>query len=350
MAISPIFNSHKIKFSKLDELNPLNGKKVRFFINLECVLKRILTQYVNNYLVARGDTLYTKRELISNIINLAQHYRLYCAKQNIESEVYLYWNYPCGEFNNRKYNSIYKSYYKNKIHNNIQAGYVTSVLQDIFDRLTVIIKYINQVYMITNDEVESSMIPYIITKEKPCDCQNIIISTDKYDCQYILKGFDVLVPSKDNSKLVNQNNLIDHLKEITNITTTETIPTNYVPFALSLLGDKYRNIQKLKGVGFGAIIKVVNKGLSELILTNNTTSIDMLSKIIKEDSRELFCNNYHCTSIDYQYEDTTEQQRHDIMSQVIDKFDDNAIIYMNDRYFKDHLLMLVETRQDQLSR
>ena len=105
MAISPIFNCHKIKFSKLDELNPLNGKKVRFFINLESVLKRILTQYVNNYLVARNDTLYTKKELLSNIINLAQHYRLYCAKQDIESEVYLYWNYPCGNFNNYKYNS-----------------------------------------------------------------------------------------------------------------------------------------------------------------------------------------------------------------------------------------------------
>ena len=29
MAIGPIFNCHKIKFSKLDELNPLNVYKFR---------------------------------------------------------------------------------------------------------------------------------------------------------------------------------------------------------------------------------------------------------------------------------------------------------------------------------
>ena len=128
MAISPIFNCHKIKFSKLDELNPLNGKKVRFFINLESVLKRILTQYVNNYLVARNDTLYTKKELLSNIINLAQHYRLYCAKQDIESEVYLYWNYPCGNFNNYKYNSSYKLYYSKRTNYTILKDFFVSLL------------------------------------------------------------------------------------------------------------------------------------------------------------------------------------------------------------------------------
>lgn len=350
MAISPIFNCHKIKFSKLDELNPLNGKKVRFFINLESVLKRILTQYVNNYLVARNDTLYTKKELLSNIINLAQHYRLYCAKQDIESEVYLYWNYPCGNFNNYKYNSSYKLYYSNKINRNIQADYVTNVIKDILPQLSVIVKYINQVYLITNGEVESSLFPYVITKANPCDCQNIIISTDKYDCQYVLKDFDILIPNKDDSKLVTKNNVIDYLKEVTNVTTSDTIPINYVPFALSLLGDKYRNIQKIKGIGLSAIIKVINKGLSGLILTENTSSIEMLSIIIKEDSKELFCNNYHCTSLDYQYDDITENQIYDITSKIIDKFDDYAIVYMNDRYFKDHLLMLVETRQDQLSR
>ena len=76
----------------------------------------------------------------------------------------------------------------------------------------------------------------------------------------------------------------------------------------------------------------------------------MLSTIIKEDSKELFCNNYHCTSLDSQYDDITENQIYDITSKIIDKFDDYAIVYMNDRYLKDHLLMLVETRQDQLSR
>ena len=218
MAIGPIFNCHKIKFSKLDELNPLNGKKVRFFINLESVLKRILTQYVNNQLIARNDTLYTKKELLSNIINLAQHYRLYCAKQDIESEVYLYWNYPSGNFNNFKYNLNYKVYYTNKFHNNIQADYISNVIKEILPQLSVITKYINQVYLITTSEVESSLVPYIIMKNRPCDCQNIIISTDKYDCQYVLKDFGILIPNKDSSEYITKANVVDYLKIVTNVT------------------------------------------------------------------------------------------------------------------------------------
>ena len=313
-------------------------------------MKRVLTQYINNQLIARNDTLFTKKEMLSNIINLAQHYRLYCAKQDIESEVYLYWNYPCGEFTNREYEPSYKLYYSNKIHKNLQAGYVNEILEQIYPQLSVIIKYINQVYLLTDSEVESSVFPYIITKKNPDNCQNIIVSTDKYDFQYVLKGFDILVPSKDDSKLVTKDNVIQCLKDITNVTIEDTIPVTYIPFALSLLGDKYRNIQKIKGVGFSSIIKVINKGLSEMILTENTTGIDMLSKIIKPDSRELFMNNYRCVNIDYQYDRLTEKQLYNITSKIIDKFDDYAIAYMNDRYFKEHLIMLVETRSEQLSK
>ena len=124
----------------------------------------------------------------------------------------------------------------------------------------------------------------------------------------------------------------------------------YLEKTIKLIDIAGRMDTELKTAEAKEIIKVINKGLSGLILTENTSSVEMLSTIIKEDSRELFCNNYHCTSLDYQYDDITENQIYDITSKIIDKFDDYAIVYMNDRYFKDHLLMLVETRQDQLSR
>ena len=79
--IDPIFNMFKIKFDMLDSWSALKGiKKARIFINLENVLKVLYSPRLNEFILTNGNTVDVKRCLVSNIINLAQHYRLYCAK------------------------------------------------------------------------------------------------------------------------------------------------------------------------------------------------------------------------------------------------------------------------------
>ena len=106
--IDPIFHMFKIKHTILDGLSVLdpNYDRVHVYINLESVFNKLINPRVNNYLVAsmktEDDKNRLKLSLVSHVINLAQHYRLYCAKHKKESRVILYWNYPISKnYNNR---------------------------------------------------------------------------------------------------------------------------------------------------------------------------------------------------------------------------------------------------------
>ena len=108
--IDPIFHMFKIKHATLDRLKVLdpNMDGVHIYINLESVFNKLINPRVNNYLMAsiRGedDKSKLKLTLVSHVINLAQHYRLYCAKHKKESRIILYWNYPIStNYTNRKY-------------------------------------------------------------------------------------------------------------------------------------------------------------------------------------------------------------------------------------------------------
>ena len=348
--IDPIFNMFKIKFDMLDGWSALKGvKKARIFINLENVLKVLFNPRLNNFLIATGNTVDTKRCLVSNIINLAQHYRLYCAKCRVENEVFLYWNTASINYLNRTYISDYRSYYNNKIYKNESCSYISKCMDDIFDQLQVITSYVNQVYLITDDQIESGLIPYIFYRDqKDSSIKNIIVTNSKYEYQYILYDFDVWKPDRENSIRLTKDNIIDYLKEMNKIVSTDTVPVNYLPFIISLLGDKYRNIPKMNRVGLASIIKMINHGLKSFIITENTTNIDMLAGCINEKYRDMFLNNYRCTSLPHQYEAMSGSIERGIFDCVIDKYDDNALHYLNDKYFKEHLIMTIDTKREQI--
>ena len=348
--IDPIFNMFKIKFDMLDSWSDLKGvKKARIFVNLENVLKVLYSPRLNEFILTNGNTVDVKRCLVSNIINLAQHYRLYCAKYKIENEVFLYWNTASINYLNRQYIPDYRSYYNNKIYKNECCSYLSRCMDDILDQLRVIVSYVNQVYVITDDQIESGLIPYIFYRDqKDTNIKNIIVTNSKYEYQYILYGFDVWKPDRENSLRLTSENVIDYLKEMNKIVSTDTVPINFLPFMISLLGDKYRNIPKLNRVGLASIIKMINQGLKSYIITENTTNIDMLAQCINENYRETFINNYRCTSLPHQYEQMSGSIERDIFNCVIDKYDDGALQYLNDKYFKEHLIMMIDTKREQI--
>ena len=104
--IDPLFNLHKIKFDILDKWNLVDQKtqRVNVYINLDNVFKVIMTARTNNFIQAASSVSgyeefmnHVAKTLVSNIINLGQHYRLWLAKKSIESRIILFWNYPLPE-------------------------------------------------------------------------------------------------------------------------------------------------------------------------------------------------------------------------------------------------------------
>ena len=358
MIIDPIFNARKIKFAVLDRLKIIEPQiqRVHVYINLESVFNRLIQSRLNNFVVAnikeKEDKNKFQLSLIANIINLAQHYRLYFAKCRIDSRIILYWNYPVSSnYLNRKHILDYRSYYNHKMFHNDECQFIVDSIQDIASLLRKLVAFINEVYLINGGNVESSLVPLIMEENvfnDYKDTQKIIISDSKYDFQYVNYGYTVIESAKDESVLVTKDNVMDILKDRNNIKSEPTVPATLLPFVTCLLGDRYRNIPKLAGVGLSTIIKVINKGLDNHTITENTVNVDMLAKIITVQYQERFRNNYLCTSLSYQLKEVTPLDISLIRQQIVDKFDDRTLRQMNERYFLHCPIMMIDTKTDQM--
>lgn len=358
--IDPIFNMFKIKHLTLDSLKVLDPKvnRVHIYINLESVFNKLINPRVNNYLMAnvKGDLDKNKIKLaiVSHVINLAQHYRLYCAKHKKESRIILYWNYPVStEYVNRKYIIDYRAYYNHKMFRNEECKFLVDCIQDAFHILQQMVQFVNEVYLVNGGTIESSMIPIVMEQHVYQDytnhTQKIIISDSKYDFQYTTQPeFTVIESARDKSIIVNQNNVIELLKNRMGIKSLLSVPNTLIPFVISLLGDRYRNIPKLAGVGMSTILKMANLAIQNNIITESTKDVDMLSEIITESYRQQFRNNYLCTSLEYQQRDVTPYMISAIRQQIIDKFDDRTLKNMNEKYFLHCPIMLIETKTNQV--
>ena len=263
----------------------------------------------------------------------------------------MYWNFPECNYINEKYIPSYKAYYTNKIFNNDSVSYLLKGITECHDFLTKLILFVNEVYLIESRTVESSVLPYIIYKDRNDSelIQNIIVSNDKYDLQYINEGFTILSPNGDNSKYITKQNVLQSLKDSLSVKTDMSITTNYLSFVLSILGNKYRNIQKITSMGLSGVIKQINKAKDNFLVTDSTSSIDMLKAILDVRYQPQFCINFRCTDIRTQYKEISELDRYNVLSLVEDKYDDVALLTIDEKYFQNHPLMLINTKREQLS-
>lgn len=349
--IDPIFNMLKVKFSKLDGLDILSDKSQVFvFINLEDPFRYLLNQRIDAQLKATQYSIADiQLNLISNIINLGQHYHLYCKKHSKDSRIFLYWNYPKAAYNNRKHWSKFRDEYDKKMGNNSTAEYITRCMEKMLPILSNIIPFINHVHVIDGGCVESSLIPKIINDscETEVDRQCIVVSRSRYDYQYLPCGFSLINPRGDNTEIIDTTNVIDHMKQKGNIKTPMTTPPSMLPFILALLGDEHRGIPKIEGLGLVGVIKAVNTALERRLITENTQNIDMLESILKEGLHDRFKRNLKMTSFNEQLKEVTPVQTELILKQIVDKYDDRTLQSMNEKYFLRDPLMLVNTASEQ---
>ena len=343
-----IFNMFKVKFAKLDDLlskecTTINkNSKVNVFINLESVIRKLANVNVEEYL--RVKTEDKSFEMISCIINLAAHYRLFFSKNKLYSKVYLYIPFPFSKnaYKNRLINSEYRQYYQNMFSKNPNHFILSSVLETAIPFTKIILEYIDGVYLVQGDYIEPSVIPNVITNEPEDNTVNFIVSTDRYDYQYVNKDYYVIRPKQDQSYVVSKANVIETIKEEDRVLNDVTVESGYYPFILSLLGDKYRNIEKIKRVGLANIIKMIDKAKRENVIGENVFNINILSNIIKKDYQPLLLNNFYCSDVDTQFKLLNIKDLHVITDQITDKFDNVALKKLNDLYFTNYPLYLME--------
>lgn len=366
MYIDPIFNSYKVKyvlmdklFKKLkfnDERDKMKIDTVNIFINLESVMLKMHREYIEDSLHSLNKEEYkeTYLAIISNIINLAAHYRKYFSKYKIKTNIFYYYN----EFNTRtKYYNLpiipnYRKYYYDKM-----TGSKYSLINELFREgikfANTIIDYIQQVYFLSSDSVESSCIPlYVVNENIFPSNMNIIVSNDIYDMQYVNHNFVLIYPYKEESVILNKQNLLDFLKRKYECDIVDELSPLLINFFISVMGDKKRNLDKIKGIGFKKLykelIKLYKKGFIDIYVPS-TLKIHQLLPLIKSrdgifdtEYQELVASNYQCIDIERQIKIAHKTSLSIILDNIIDKIDTRSLKDLNDRIFDGHPLELEE--------
>ena len=307
--IDPIFNMHKIKFEILDkwDLIDKNTTRVNVYINLDMVFKLLINPRVNNFIQALASVNdsddymnYVTKSIVSNIINLGQHYRLWLAKQSLESRIIIFWSNPLGDprlYINSKYNPCYREEYTDKYHTSMDNSHILKAIDDAIKFCKSCIQYVNEVYLVESGIVEASLVPYILDKEfyskDGISTKNIIVSTSTYDFSYVNYGFTILCPSvrKKPPYIINSNNVIEILKQRSRVSSVISVNSNFLEFILSLLGDKDRGVPSIIGIGIVSIMKMISTAIDRGLISEDTKDIEMLVSIIKTDYKDIFRRN-----------------------------------------------------------
>lgn len=338
------FNMFKIKYIKLDELlrnlEFNEGEEVIIYINIESILKKLTSTITDIENVMFGN----KRNLIltSCVFNLIAHYRYYFHKKSVCSKIFVYGPESMDAvYLNREYNKDYRTH--SALVNADKTTSVGNIYKSSVKMIKTMLMYVEGVNFITSGIIEPSVVPLIITKYlRTENRKNFIVTDDKYDYQYIKDYFMILKPRLEKSSILDFDNIMDVLKEKTKCTNIPNPDINFLPFIISVLGDKYRNIDKIKGLGIAKIYSEINKGLKSNVITYDVNNINSLVNIVHDSYQNDFVINYMITSIYEQYKKLSDVELKYITNQLVDKHDGGYMKTINDEYFIEYPLNIIE--------
>ena len=350
---SVYFNIMKIKYNDLDEyltsakfLQPTD--RVNVFINMETIFKYLsMINDLEKKLVLQKNFPII---LASNIINLAAHYKRFFVNNNLDTRVYLYnTDFNSEQFTQFKYNEDYRSYYLLKYNGNPKFVYLTDALKEsILPEVKTICDFIPRVYYLIGNNIEGSLIPYIVGEDDKRR-KNIIISGDFYDTQYsLLPDYFVSYIHSAVGYRCTCNNPREYLKAITKKQDDELESfcktySNYGMYCslLSVLGDRMRSIDGISGIGPKFLEKNILQGIAKNEITLNTSNPSMIGSIFHDDeTKDEFVNNFYCCSVQNMYEELPTSSKLSVLNQRKDRFDNNSLIQLNASRFYNYPLIL----------
>ena len=360
--IDALFNWHKVKFSKMEVLfgdvaiqEVINT--VNVFINIESIYHLFHNQYIEDAVISMDKAQLRSFHscIIANTLNLAAHYRWFFTKNKIATNIVFYMSQysKYTNQNNFLHNKHYREKYVYDYTDNPNYEGINSVMSSVLRALDNIVDYVNGVYFISSDRIESSLIPMVITEEKMTNGQlNLIITRDRYDLQYVNKKYLVLYPKGEESVIVTNENLFEILRTKHYWKTDYKLPSYLFSFMLAVIGDTRRNLTKVKGISWKSLYKKLAELFDSMDISDDEiVSFEQLAVSIKEDpaapvnNRKLVIDNYMCIDLDRQYAMVSNPQKMDIERQIIDRYEGNALKDLNDKYFKENPINIIELNQ-----
>lgn len=356
-----IFNSFKIKYIILNglfrKLDLKNIKSVTLYINLESIIGALHSETYEETLktCTKAEIKNNYLSLISNIINIAAHYRAFFNRMRVQSNIVFFYNeFKTNKIlNNIVYNKNYRKHYFDT-YTVDKYEYINEIIIDGMEYIQNIIDYLDCIYLLKSDRLESSVIPFVVHSDKKLKSDlNLLLTKDIYDFQYVNHKFLVLYPDKEESIILHKKNLIPYMRYRNNLTeekyTMEINPLLF-PFIYSVLGDKKRSMDKIKGIGFKKLYRSIEKLYDSSFISDEEPSsfnIEHLSSLIKTSNglcnlqiKEVICSNYYSTDLERQANVVSDAIVEEILSGIVNKFDNNGLKRLNDKIFSDYPIYL----------
>lgn len=344
------FNSHKVKYFTLDKLiQPIKRsypiKTVNLFINLDDLYHRYHVPFNNEVLLTSGSGM--ERSMIANILNLCAHYREFFVREGWNTTVYVYYtSLYTGEFRNELYIENYRKHYFDIVAPSNQDFYaINSCFHSCLDLMTILFQYINGVYLVNSNQIEPSVMPYYIqSKIHPADW-NFILTRDSYDYQYIAyPKWSILYAHSQNVTLITRESVWRSVIDLEKLDPPPAIinfPPEFYQIALYVIGNKYRNIPKLRKVSWRSIFGVLQQ-LQEETLGMSPAQCDafMVPILGGKDTAQKFHNNIAVTNVKYQADLISQIDEAKLLNSFIDIDDTQNLNELARVYFADHPINL----------
>ncbi len=347
------FNSYKVKYQSLNYfMRPIrNSQKVynvNIFIDLDDVFHSLHRPLINNEFQVCGRN--APRQLISNVMNLAGHYRNWAIKEHLNPMVYLTYSGARKRFKNNIYIPDYRQrFFDINSENHPNYFFINQSIRQSYDILHIICKYITGVYIIDSKYIEPSVIPNFLSGLYPADW-NILISRDVYSLQYCYKDrWSMISPKGDNSRFITKDTLWHYICDRERVfKEDEKALLNYDPqlyvIAKAIVGDKYRSIPRLKRCGWKTIFKYLDEAFEASKSSGNLYEVQekYLTDLITDKKMNFtdIENNNACIDIEWQTSVLLDTDKNLILNQITDMEDYNALVEIDNRYFSQYPINL----------
>lgn len=347
------FNMLKLKYatydasiSSLGVLNP--DDKVNIFLNVETIL---------NYLSTVTDLekkLFLNRDykisMTSDLINVAAHYKEFFKNNGLDTKVFLYMTdleSTEESFPECEYNVDYRCYYINKYTGNPKFVELTESFNTfIIPKVKSLCDFIPDVYFIKSKNIEGSLIPFIVSEKYP-DRKNFIVTGDIYDTQYTF--IDNFVCHLFKRHYSNRSlsctipeflKVLTHKEEISKEELDIFSNKGFYTLLLASLGEKYRSVNKIMGIGFRSLYKNIVCALNESKITKDTESVELLSEMFEDIEHDEIIENYKSISLSNSIGLLTDGDKKIIQEQITDRSDLNSLMKLNNDIFKEYPLRI----------
>ena len=298
------------------------------FINLDWINFRFRNVDSNNRFQACGAASF--KQYASNVLNLVAHYKKWFLRNGrVHLKCYIYYTNAAGGFTSSLINRDYRSKFISlQDINNPDCYYVNRTIVGALELLTKICDYIDGVYLINSKGEEPSVVPYLIAQELPADW-NFILTKDRLELQYVnYDRFSIIYPSYTHGdRLINASDLWPIIGEKEHKTTphmAEYDPKLFIP-VMAIAGNTDRSIRKIKAIGWGSILDMLDEIWSTSKDHSIVTLLDKLTELLVSTNKKVqekymytFRMNMLLFSMKSRYEVMSNTNKTMILSQIKD--------------------------------